>query len=298
MSRANANLLHSIVLATRPKTLIAAVSPIVACSAFVYSTQREFSVDPFLWALLSVLFLQASTNLYNDALDFKKGADTNRRLGPTRVTASGKMPFVWVILMGVLFSLIAVLFAVPLVQAAGTAGWIVATMAVLFAFAYTGGPFPLAYKGLGELFVMIFFGWVAVLGLGSWIYQSSRILDLWILGTQVGCYSTALISINNFRDYEEDRSNQKMTLAARWGLKFARLEVTAFLVLPLILSVYWVWQDKAGALLSLILVPTTLRLVDEVLKETPTQKTNRLLGRAAQIQLLFTIAISVGFLIW
>jgi 1,4-dihydroxy-2-naphthoate octaprenyltransferase len=288
----------SVVLAARPKTLVAAFAPILLVFCFLESIQRELPWRFFAHSLFSVLFLQIATNLFNDAIDFKKGADTSTRLGPKRVTAQGWLSPSTVMWLAALFSGLSLLVAWPLIEEAGFWGAIIAGLCLLLAYGYTGGPYPLAYKGLGELFVLIFFGWVAVFGLGILVLHSNRVFDLFVLGTQVGLLSCVLISVNNMRDYEEDRKNRKMTLAARWGLGFAKAEITVFVIAPFLLSLYWLSADKPGALLSWILIPVVARFVLRVRNEVPSQKSNELLAEAGKIQLLFAIATSLGFLVW
>jgi 1,4-dihydroxy-2-naphthoate octaprenyltransferase len=292
------SLISRSILAIRPKTLSAAAAPILCTTAFVFSTQRDVSGEFFIRALFTIVFLQAATNLFNDALDFKKGADTHARLGPIRVTASGLLKPRVVFALAFLFLSLSVLMAWPLILKAGTQGLVIAIVSAFFSYGYTGGPYPLAYKGLGELFVMIFFGWVACMGLGVLVFDSQAVRELFLLGTQVGALSTVLISINNFRDFKEDRSNQKWTLAARFGLKFARLEIAFFILLPFVLSFFWLGMAKPGALLVWICFPLARRLVSDILKETPDQTTNRLLVKSAKLQLLFSVALSIGFLVW
>jgi 1,4-dihydroxy-2-naphthoate octaprenyltransferase len=164
-----------------------------------------------LCALLSAILIQVATNFFNDALDFKKGADTAARLGPVRVTASGLLTPRRVVIMGVVMLALACAVALPLIQARGWPMLAIGLPSLYFAWGYTGGPVPLAYRGLGELFVLLFFGLIAVAGTvfvntGQWFWPQSL-----LLGFQVGCLSTALIAINNLRDRQEDaRAN------ARW----------------------------------------------------------------------------------
>ena len=232
-------------LATRPKTLPAAVVPVVVGSvpaAFGFSAEGGFRTGLFLATLASCLCIQVATNLFNDAIDSRKGADTEKRLGPTRVTASGLLSARSVLLGAIGFCVLAALISLPLIQARGVLIVAIGAVSLVMAFAYTGGPFPLAYRGMGELFVILFFGLVAVMG--SWFVQSGEGPGTiqWITALQVGLYSCVLIAINNLRDIDEDRGTGKRTLAVRLGKRFARTEIATFCLLPPVLAI-------AGAIL-------------------------------------------------
>jgi 1,4-dihydroxy-2-naphthoate polyprenyltransferase len=233
--------------AARPKTLGAAVAPvIVGCAVGV-----RFGAEPLhgwllLCTLLSCMGLQVATNWFNDALDFKQGKDTAARLGPRRVTASGLVSPGQVMGMAWLTLAVATLVALPLIQARGWPIIAIGVPSLYFCYGYTGGPVPLAYRGLGELFVILFFGWVAVTGAA--FVQSSQWLEqgLWA-GLQVGCLSTVLIAVNNLRDYAEDITTGKRTLAVRLGLTFAKVEVTLLALGPFVFGIYWLGQGVGKA---------------------------------------------------
>ena len=206
------------ILAARPKTLPAAIVPVwVGC---VLAWKLAGVVDWWLagFTLAGAVCIQVATNLFNDAIDARKGADTEDRLGPRRVTASGMLSPRAVYVGATVFLLLAFACGVPLFQ---ERGWVMVAIGVpslFLAYGYTGGPFPLAYLGLGELFVILFFGFVAVMGtvfvqMGEWPWPGA------VLGLQVGLLSAVLITINNMRDEEEDRRTGKRTLAVRWGGK-------------------------------------------------------------------------------
>ena len=236
-------------LAARPKTLPAAVVPVWVGSVLAWKLTGAWSPWLGVCTVLSAMAIQVATNFFNDALDFKKGADTERRLGPVRVTASGLMAPRQVVVMGFLALLFGCAMAVPLILARGWPILAIGIPSLYFAWGYTGGPVPLAYRGLGELFVLGFFGLVAVAGTvfvqtGAWFWGPSL-----LLGIQVGCLSTALIAINNLRDIEEDSRTGKRTLAVRFGVGWAKYEVGVLSLLPWVLwrdRVEWSWPVLAG----------------------------------------------------
>ena len=214
----SANFPRSCFLAARPKTLPAAVVPVWAGCVLAWKLGGTFNGWLAFCTLLGAVAIQIATNFFNDAIDARKGADTACRVGPLRVTASGMLSARTVMIMGGLCLLVAFGCGIVLYQARG---WPIAWIGIpsmFLAYGYTGGPFPLAYRGLGELFVILFFGVVAVAGTvfiqtGGWPREAL------LLGLQIGLLSAVLISINNFRDREEDASTGKHTLAVRMGPK-------------------------------------------------------------------------------
>jgi len=219
--------------AARPRTLGAAFAPVFIGAALAWS-DGVFRPTVALACLLGAIALQLATNFANDYFDFLKGADTEERLGPVRATAAG-----WVtpeqMRMAVILSFVGL--ALPAAYLVWTAGWpilLVGLLSMVCAVAYTGGPFPLAYLGLGDVFVLVFFGPVAV---GGTYYAQSRDLPATavVAGLMPGLIATALLAVNNLRDVNTDRVANKKTLAVRFGETFAKLEITACLVVPIIL---------------------------------------------------------------
>lgn len=281
-------------MAIRPKTLTAALIPIAVGTALAYSIEGQGRPLLSLCALLSSFFIQIGTNLINDAEDFKKGADTHERLGPTRVTQSGLIEAKKVWWGGILCFLLSAALGVPLVI---TGGWpiiAIGIFSILAGYAYTGGPFPLAYRGLGDLFVLIFFGWVAVGGVYYLQTDSFHILAL-LAGTQVGLLATVLIAINNFRDHLTDRKVNKKTLAVRFGPKFARWEIGFLCLIPFGLSLIWYQFDKPWAcLLPFLLFRSAIELTRRVAATEPGEIYNRFLAQAALLHLGFGVLLSIG----
>src|SRR6185437_119355 len=200
--------LKALASGTRPKTLTAAVIPILVGTALVHTAQGPFRGSLSLFALLSTLFSQIGTNYFNDVLDFKKGADTAERLGPTRLSQSGALSPRAVAAAGIVSFLIACLFALPLVWSGGTVILVIGLFSLLCGYLYTGGPYPLAYVGLGEAFVVIFFGWVAVAGL-FFLHTHGFDSRAIVAGTQLGLLASVLIAINNLRDRVNDEKAGK-----------------------------------------------------------------------------------------
>jgi 1,4-dihydroxy-2-naphthoate octaprenyltransferase len=283
------------VLAARPKTLPAASAPVVL-GAFLALADGTFRWGPALAALAGALLLQIGANLANDVFDFHRGADTEQRMGPMRATASGWMtPGQMITGMSVVFGL-ALLTGVYLTWAAGWLVAIAGLLAIAAAIAYTGGPYPLGYNGLGELAVFIFFGLVAVCG--TYYVQAQSVTWLSVLAAvPMGLLCSNILVVNNLRDIQTDRQAGKRTLAARFGAEWARREYLLFLiisylmppVLALLRLVPWT------ALLAWLSIPLAYRLVQQVWRAQG-RALNRTLAGSGQLQLLFAVLFGLGLL--
>jgi len=281
-------------LAARPKTLTAALVPVVVATALAAALGTAVSFPVALFTLASALCIQIGTNLVNDALDFLKGADGERRTGPLRATQQGFLSHRQVLAAGALFFLLALAAGVPLILKGGAPIALLLLLSIALGYGYTGGPAPLAYIGMGELFVLLFFGIAAAVA--ATFLQTGALEPLALLaGVQVGLHATAMIAINNLRDREEDALAGKRTLAVRWGKRFSRIEITAALLLPFLLNGFW-WQQgfKAAALFPFITLPLALHVAFSVWKSAPGRKYNRYLARAAALHLLFGALLSAG----
>jgi 1,4-dihydroxy-2-naphthoate polyprenyltransferase len=286
-------------MAARPRTLPAAIAPVlVGTAAAIYARGDLPRVGAFIAALVGSIFIQIGTNLANDYSDAKRGADTVDRLGPVRVTASG--------LVAPRSVLVATWLAFGIAVAAGiylaiVAGWIIIAVGVASIAAgvlYTGGPRPYGYAGLGELFVFLFFGLVAVNG--SYYVQLER-LD-WVpfgLSVAVGCLATAILVVNNVRDIETDRRADKRTLAVRLGRDGARrlylaLVGGAYLALLVTLAAnggpWW-------ALLGFASAPLALKPARAVMTHTDGPALNGALAGTGALLGVFSLLLSIGLLI-
>lgn len=291
----SATQIKSILLAFRPKTLTAALVPCVAGTALVKAIGLPWDGWVLFYALMASFLIQIGTNLVNDAVDFKKGADTEKRIGPQRITQAGILSANQVMLLGSLCFALAVLCGVPLVL---KGGWVIVAIgvaSVLMGYSYTAGPFPLAYLGLGDLFVIIFFGLLAVTGIvflntGEWLSEA------FVLGLQIGLHATVLIAINNLRDHGGDRLVNKKTLAVRFGVKFSRWEIAVLAFLPFVLNLYWWFEGfKIAAIVSMFALPMAVKITKNVFATEPSPAYNKFLAQAAGLHLLFGILIAIGF---
>jgi 1,4-dihydroxy-2-naphthoate octaprenyltransferase len=270
-----------LLLATRPKTLPAAIVPVWAGCVLAWKLGGEFNLLLALCTLGGAVFIQIATNLFNDAIDAAKGADTELRAGPQRVTASGLLSRQAVMTWAGIFLLLALACGVVLYQAAGWPILAIGVPSLYLAYGYTGGPFPLAYRGMGELFVVLFFGLVAVAGTVFVQMQEWRHEAL-LLGCQIGLLSAVLISINNLRDRAEDSTTGKRTLAVRLGPKPARLIVWLEIKLAAVLGLGWFSFGQPWLVLATLPLWTLgLRILWGAFTMPEGKEMNRLLAMAA-----------------
>ena len=280
-------LIKAILSGARPKTLAAGVVPVWVGGVLAWKLSGAF--DAWLWVctLLGALCIQIATNFYNDAVDGKKGADGEGRTGPRRLTGTGEMSFAQVMGIGTAFLVGAAFFGAFLVMERGWLMLVIGLPSLFFAYGYTGGPFPLAYRGLGELFVIVFFGFVAVMGTvfiqtGTWPREAV------LLGGQIGLLSAVLISVNNFRDREGDALVGKRTLAVRLGRKVAAAVIWLEIKIAAFLGVAWLAMDyPLFGLASMPVLVIGMRIIWGVLTLPPDQRMNRLLALGALELVLF-----------
>lgn len=281
-------------IAARPKTLTAALIPFTAGAALSYRTEGALQISILLLCITCALLIQIATNLINDALDCKRGGDTDRRLGPTRVCHAGLLSVHEVLRAGIILLFLAAILGLPLILRGGLELSILFGISILCGYAYTGGPYALSTNGLGELFSFLFFGLVATAAsffLQTHYWSVGSIL----LGGQIGLLTAAIAAINNFRDMEEDRSTGKKTLVVRFGPEFGKPFITALLLLPYPLGLYWVLEGYPfAAVLPLLALPLALYLTVKVHTTPPSKVYNKFLGLSALHHFLFGTLYTVG----
>jgi 1,4-dihydroxy-2-naphthoate polyprenyltransferase len=285
-------------MAARPRTLPAAIAPVLVGTAAAVERVDDIRVGPFIAALVGSIFIQIGTNLANDYSDAKRGADTADRLGPVRVTSAGLVAPRRVLIATWIAFAVAVAAGIYLATVAGVVILIVGAASILAGVLYTGGPRPYGYAGLGELFVFLFFGLVAVNG--SYYVQLER-LD-WLpfgLSVAVGCLATAILVVNNVRDIDTDRRAGKMTLAARLGRQrtrnlYASLIAAAFVAVPVTLVVT---GSSAWGLLMLLSTPLVDRPLRAVMTRTDGPALNGALAGTGALLAAFSVLLALGLLI-
>ena len=282
--------------AVRPRTLPAALAP-VAVGTCLAATEDTFRVGAFVAALVGSVFIQVGTNLSNDYSDARRGADTEDRLGPVRVTAGGLMPPQQVLVGAYVAFAVAILAGLYLTLVAGIELLVVGLVSILAGVLYTGGPRPYGYEGLGEAFVFLFFGVVAVTG--SYFVQTETVTgDAVALSVPVGLLAAAILVVNNIRDIDTDRRAGKRTLAVKLGRQRAR-RLFAVMVAAAFAAPVAIWAAgglTAWILLSLAAGVLAVPLVRTVATRSDGPALNAALARAGLLLLLFSLLLSAGVL--
>ena len=284
-------------MACRPKTLPAAAAPVIIGAAMAYGDGVFHFLSAFL-CLVCALLIQIGTNLANDYFDFKKGTDTAERIGPTRVTQAGllkpqavKRSFIFVFAAAILAS-------AYLVQRGGVPIVIIGILSIASGILYTAGPKPLGYIGLGELFVFIFFGPVAVAG--TYYAQSLAWSNAaFLAGLGAGALSVSMLCVNNYRDMNTDALSGKRTLAVRFGQGFARGEYLASILFAAVipLCLYLVTKEHYkivfASLIALIAIPS----IQVILTKTDGPSLNRVLGFTGKLLIVYSVLFSLGWIL-
>jgi len=283
------------VLASRLKTLTAAISPVlVGVSLAIHD--GEFQLFIAFMTLLAAVLIQIGANFANDVYDFLNGSDREDRLGPTRATQSGLIPpedmkkgmwLVFVLAICVGFYL------------ASIGGWPIVWIglaSIASAIAYTGGPYPLGYHGWGDVFVFVFFGIIAVPG--TYYLQSGFVsYDSILFGIPLGALSTAILIVNNLRDADTDIKSGKRTLAVRFGKTFVKIEYIIMMVVAFAVPIYILqFWDELSLYIILFLLPISIRLIQSLYNETGISL-NPVLVNTAQFLFHFSILLSIGLIL-
>lgn len=284
-------------LAARPKTLAAGISPVLMGAVLAWA-DGVFHAPAALAALFGSLCIQIGTNFANDYFDFVKGTDTAERIGPTRATQAGLVsPATMRTAMLMVFAL-AFLPGAYLVYRGGGPILLIGLVSVLCGVLYTGGPYPLGYLGLGDLFVLVFFGPVAVAGTYYVQAQSIGAIPI-IAGLIPGLFATAILTVNNLRDADGDVKTGKRTLAVRFGKTFARWEYVACLVLGgVVVPLYLCWATRGHlfSLAAILVLALAIKPTRTVFHEAG-PALNDVLASTGKLQLLFTLVFCIGWIV-
>jgi 1,4-dihydroxy-2-naphthoate polyprenyltransferase len=282
-------------MAARPRTLPAAIAPVLVGTALA-GTEGEFRPLAFCAALVGSIFIQIGTNLSNDYSDARRGADTEERLGPVRVTAGGLVPPRKVLVATWLAFAIAVGAGAYLIALVGWELLAIGAASILAGVLYTGGPRPYGYEGLGELFVFLFFGVVAVAG--SYFVQTEDLRwEAVALGVPVGLLAAAILVVNNVRDVDTDRRAGKRTLAVKLGRERARMLFVAMVVVAFLVPVLLVPALSAWLLLPLAAFPLVPPLVRIVRSRTDGPALNGALASTGRLLAVYSLLLAGGVLL-
>jgi 1,4-dihydroxy-2-naphthoate octaprenyltransferase len=283
-------------LASRPKTLPAAVAPVLVGTAYAVGLTNHLRWGTFIAAMLGAIFIQVGTNLSNDYSDARRGADTEERLGPVRVTAGGLVPPKSVLRATYIAFGCAVLCGVYLIAIAGWVVLAIGSASIIAGVLYTGGPRPYGYEGLGEVFVFLFFGLVAVSG-SAYVQIEEFTWKALALAIPVGFLATAILVVNNIRDISTDSRAGKRTLAVRMGRErtrglFGALVYGAFLALiPLAIFI------TGYVLVAAVAIVPAVVLVRKVRVHSDGPTLNEALANTGALQLIFCVLLSAGLIL-
>ena len=248
--------------------------------------------------LFAALAIQIGTNIANDYYDFKKGADTKERIGPARVTQTGLIPPATVKRAFIMAFSIAALLIIWLIARGGWPIAVIGICAIASGIFYTAGPRPLGYMGLGDLFVLIFFGPVAV---GGTYYVQSLEINMAVIfaGFAPGFISVAILTINNLRDIESDQKVGKRTLAVRFGRSFAISEYLFSIIAASLIPVfvYWMIEDRIAILSCSILIFIAIPIIKTICKKTDGPSLNAALAQTGKLLMIYSILFSIGWVL-
>ncbi|NUP04620.1 MAG: 1,4-dihydroxy-2-naphthoate polyprenyltransferase [Polyangiaceae bacterium] len=282
------------VLAARPATLPVAVAP-VAVGSSIASASGSFNAAAGLAALGGALLIQIGTNLANDVFDAKKGADDERRIGPPRAVSQGLLSAraVWI---GMIVSFIlAMLTGIYLIAVGGMPILAIGILSIASGIAYTGGPYPLGYNGLGDVFVFVFFGGVAVVGT-TFVTAGVIAPAAWIASVPVGALATCVLVVNNVRDHEGDVRAKKRTLVVRFGRRFGVMEYLVLVVASAaaIIALPALGWTPPLALVALLPLPFGFKLWTTLRDHTDGPTLNRCLASTAKLMLAVSVLLALG----
>ncbi|MEA1888689.1 MAG: 1,4-dihydroxy-2-naphthoate polyprenyltransferase [Pseudomonadota bacterium] len=282
-------------LAIRPKTLAISIAPVLAGTSLAWAETSQIHWLIAFAALMGALFIQIGTNLHNDAADFERGADCVDRIGPARATAQGWFTASQVKAAAYLSFSVAFIIGIYLVWVGGWPILILGLLSLFAGYSYTGGNKPIAYRASGELFAFLFFGLAAVLG--SYYIQTLKLsLNALILAIAIGLLAAAVLLVNNYRDLETDRKVGKLTLTYYLGRNRSKMFYLALMVSPFLLPAI-AELPLPGNWFYLLALPFSLLLVYKFFTATPGPVFNTILARTAQLQLFYSILISIGLLL-
>jgi len=291
------NNIHIWIDVTRPKTLPAAAAPVAVGSAMAW-VSGGFNLFPAIAALIGALLLQIAVNMANDYFDCVKGVDTEERLGPQRASASGLISLSKMKIAIFITITLAVIDGIYLAVVGGIPIIAIGIFSILSLLAYSGGPYPLASHGLGDLFVFIFFGLVAVCG--TYYVQTLSLNWMVVAGSLPSAmHITAILVVNNFRDRQTDEKSGKRTLAVKIGEKATRIEYLLLLLLPYSIPLLFILQGAGNRFLILpfLSLPLTGPLIGQINGKYTGSELNKTLAGTAKLSLIFSILFSAGLVL-
>ncbi len=283
--------------AARLRTLPASLIPVLTGGALAWN-HNVFQWHVTIMALLSAMLIQIATNFANDYFDYRQGADNSDRVGFIRASASGQVAPKKMLTIAITTFILAFLLGLYLVFHAGLPILVIGMLSIAAGILYTGGPYPLAYNGLGDLFVFLFFGLAAVMGT-YYVNALQWSMESFWASLAIGALATMILAVNNYRDVHSDRKAGKRTLTVIFGERFARVHFLGLILLAFAVPPHFYFQESYSLYIMLpyLLVPWAFILVKTFWLETEKKKFNALLVQSAQFMTFFGVLFSAGILL-
>jgi 1,4-dihydroxy-2-naphthoate octaprenyltransferase len=281
------------IAAIRPRTLGLAATPVVLGSAIAWADGHPVRLGVFLAVLLCALLIQVGTNLHNDVADFQRGNDGVTRIGPVRVTAAGWVKPATMLRSSMACFALALLLGVYLVDMGGWPVLLAGLASLAAGYSYSGGPRPISHSAWGEVFVLVFFGIVAVAG-SHWLQALAPSLDALLCGAVLGLPAAGVLLVNNYRDLEDDLASGRRTLVARLGRERARKVYAALMLAPCALLLALAARGRPGALLALLASPLFVMLTLRLGAQPPGPWLNGQLAATAKASAMLGLLLAAG----
>ncbi len=284
-------------LAARPKTLPAGIVPVVVGGVMAYGIGK-FALLPFIAALFGSIMIQIGTNFANDLFDFKKETDRADRIGPMRVTQAGLVTTKQITIATIIAFGLATLAGIYLVYVAGWPIVVIGLISIGCGVLYTAGPVALGYIGLADIFVLVFYGPVALAGT-FYVQTLEMSSEIILAGLPFGMISTAILVVNNLRDIETDRKSNKKSMAVRFGATFARMEYLLLLIGAAGMPVFLYFQNQANleVMLASLFILFAIPSIRTVFSTTDGERLNNCLASTGRLLIVYGLLFSVGYLL-
>jgi 1,4-dihydroxy-2-naphthoate polyprenyltransferase len=289
------SLMQAWMQAIRLRTLSIPTIQVLTGVCLAYTVVGTIKWPLLLYTWLVAVLITIGTNLINDVIDFKKGADKSTRVGFLKVISAGLISKEHIEIAGMTCFILAVLFSVPLAFHSGWLLFLLVLISVTCGYCYTGGPYPISYLGLSELFILVFYGGLCV-GAAYDMQADSLSAAAFLCAMQMGLLAILPNALNNFRDMQDDAEDGKLTLAVRFGKGFARWEIALLTFLPFLLGIGWILLGRAeAALIPMFLIPLAFFFVRNVWIADPGPLFNRFFALSVLVHLLFGLLLIIGF---
>lgn len=285
-------------IAARVRTVPIPTIQVLTGTGLAYAVLGAIDWPLFIYTWLVGVFITMGTNLINDVIDFDngEGSGQTKRVGFLKVISAGIIPRKHVLFAGLVCFVLTILFGIPLAIHAGWGLFVLILLSVVMGYCYTGGPYPISYLGLSELFILLFYGFLCV-GAAYYVQIRSLSFSAILCALQMGLLAILPNALNNFRDMYEDAEYGKRTLAVRFGKTFARWELGVLTFLPFIIGLLWIPLGYPNAaLIPLVLTPIAFIFVQSIWKTDPGPQFNRFFGLSLIVHFLFGLFLMVGFL--